>query len=164
MKKPDKKSILLFLKFGSVGASGVIVNQGLFYLGKNFLFGGEYRILLASFLGILVSIFTNFVLNDNWTWKDRRRAGPGAWFKRLCKYYVAAAVAGAVQLGCVWLLTQPGDNAAMPVLYSPVQTYISLDIFEMLANMAGIGAGILINFFVNNLWTFKVREDPPQRR
>ncbi len=57
------------IKFSVVGASGVAVNMGLLYALTRFM-GIHY--ILSSILAIEVSILTNFILNDIWTWRDRR--------------------------------------------------------------------------------------------
>jgi putative flippase GtrA len=60
----------------------------------------------------------------------------------MARYYVVAGVAGAVQVGVMLLLS------------------VALGLHETLANLAGISAGIAINFFVNNLWTFRADDAP----
>lgn len=142
MKWLDNIEVRRVLKFGVVGASGVGVNMGLFALGVGVLFVGSapsLRNTLASVVAVFVSIGTNFVVNDLWTWRDRREAGWRAAISRLLRYYVVAGVAGGVQVGVMWLLSIP------------------LGLNEHLANLVGIGAGIAINFFANNFWTFKKR-------
>jgi len=57
-----------FIKFNIVGLVGVIVNEGVLLL---LVFEGAYY-LYASAVAIEVSIISNFVLNDLWTFRDRR--------------------------------------------------------------------------------------------
>jgi len=57
-----------FLKFSVVGATGVVVNEGLLILLQSM---GVY-FLYAGAVAIEVSILTNFVMNDLWTFRDRR--------------------------------------------------------------------------------------------
>src|SRR5690606_35633766 len=96
----SRNDITRLIRFGLVGGAGVVVNLVIYRL---FLWGLpeeqtiETRILIANFFGVLVSIFTNFLLNDRWTWGDREK-GEGRWFSRLGKYYLSASVAGVVQL------------------------------------------------------------------
>ena len=129
-----------FIKFGVVGASGVLVNMGIFALFAEIVLVGQEdatRHVLAGTMGVIVSILTNFLLNDAWTWRDRRRVGLRPFLGRMGKYYVVAGIAGLVQVGVLYVLSGPlGLNA-------------------YLSNFAGIVAGVLINFFVNNLWTFR---------
>lgn len=132
------------IKFGVVGTSGVFVNMGLFALCNEVLFGGlpdQSRLLLAGVVAVALSILTNFLLNDAWTWRDRRRSGLRPFVGRMAKYYVVAGAAGLVQLAVLALLGQ----------WVGINDYV--------ANLAGILAGTLINFFVNHLWTFKARDE-----
>ena len=89
---------------------------------------------LSSALGIVVSVFTNFVLNDLWTWGDRSK---GSWFSRLARYYLVSTLAGLLQFGC-----------AMGLRFL-------LDLNLYLAQIAGIGLGTVVNYVANNLWTFR---------
>ena len=135
-----RKERLRFLKFCVVGFSGVLVNVGIFALCAEVIFSSlddASRNVLATCCAVLVSIFTNFLLNDGWTWRDRRKHGIKALAMRLVKYYIVAGVAGAVQVGIQYFLS-------MEVGLNP-----------HLSNFAAIAAGVLINFFVNNLWTFR---------
>lgn len=130
-----------FVRFGVVGASGVVVNMGLAWLGHAVIFAGfdaGLRVNLSNLIGILVSIFTNFVLNDVWTWGDRPKGGRRHWYTRMALYYVFAAAAAGVQLVTVNLLTHWWVE--WPFL---------------LATFCGIAAGILINYPVNNYLTFR---------
>ncbi len=133
-------------KFGLVGLSGVFVNMGLFAVGKGVIFEGMANgHHYAGALAVFLSILTNFLLNDAWTWRDRRSAGPAAFAKRMLKYYIVAGAAGIIQI---------------------VVLVVCSDVFginDYLSNFAGIGAGVLINFFINHLWTFKTDEDTAPR-
>lgn len=128
------------VKFGSVGVSGVGVNLLFVWIGVQ-IFGGfadPIRDASASALGIVVSIFTNFLLNDTWTWGDRRK-GPrlrdlGA---RLGAFCAASSVAAVVQFGVAQgLVHGMGVN-----LY--------------LAQSIGIGLASIVNFVANHVWTFR---------
>lgn len=133
-------TFLRLLKFGVVGASGVLVNMGVFWLGTAVVFAAldeSPRNVCAGVLAVAVSILTNFLLNDAWTWRDRRSAGGRTWWGRLFRYVLVAAIAGVVQVGVLWVLSIP------------------LGIHELIANFVGIGAGVAINFVVNNVWTFR---------
>jgi dolichol-phosphate mannosyltransferase len=146
LKLPDKQELKRIIRFGAVGASGVVVNAALFWLGVEVLFTSMSetgRHSAAGALAVGLSILTNFLLNDAWTWRDRRKGGTSGLLHRLLKYYIVAGVAGGVQIGVMLLLTT------------------SLGLWEHLANLVGIGAGIGINFFVNNLWTFRADEPEP---
>jgi dolichol-phosphate mannosyltransferase len=58
-----------FSKFGLVGASGACVNLLLFSICTTLL---DLHYLVASLIAIEVSLTSNFILNNNWTFQDRR--------------------------------------------------------------------------------------------
>lgn len=83
------------LRFAVVGLSGVFVNLGTLHVFAQVL--GLPR-LLASGCAIEVSILSNFLLNDLWTFRDRAaEARPP--LVRLFRYNLAALVGLAIQLG-----------------------------------------------------------------
>jgi dolichol-phosphate mannosyltransferase len=131
-----------FVKFCTVGASGVAVNLGFFtvflYLMKSTTIQSESLLfLLANFAGFMISVLTNFLLNDFWTWGDREKRGHAHFFGRLLKFYVVSSLGGTVQLGMAYAC------------------HVALGMNEYLAVLVGIGAATIINFVANNLWTFK---------
>jgi len=71
-------------KFMAVGISGVFVNLGTLWYLVSFLSISE---LVAGVVAIELSILSNFLLNDFWTFKDRRR---GRFVYRLIKCHGSA--------------------------------------------------------------------------
>ena len=138
------------LKFGVVGLSGVFVNL----LVSEFLFrtvllavaDDTSRLAISNGIGVVVSIFTNFLLNDRWTWGDVAKGS--SWGGRLAKYYVSASVAGLVQVGVA--------SAAFEFVFDPIGIAIgSVSLDSTLAICTGIGAGMVINFLASHFWAFK---------
>lgn len=143
-KSLDRKELWRILKFGAVGASGVVVNEGLFILCEELLLASLSqgpRVAISSAIAVGVSILTNFLLNDAWTWRDRRSQDPGAFWRRMARYYLVAGAAGLLQIAVT------------------VGLSLSMGLNEHLANFCGILAGVAINFFVNNLWTFRAEPE-----
>jgi dolichol-phosphate mannosyltransferase len=68
----------------AVGVSGVFVNLGALWYLKSFIGMSE---LVAGALAIELSILSNFLLNDFWTFRDRRR---GRFVHRLIKCHGSA--------------------------------------------------------------------------
>jgi putative flippase GtrA len=133
------------LQFGAVGASGVLVNMAGVWLGLRLFepFPADARDALSSALGIAISILTNFLLNDLWTWGDREKGSRRRdWLKRLASYYVVSAAAGLLQFGTAMGLR------------------LALELNLYLAQAVGIGLGTVVNYVVNNLWTFRDQRDP----
>lgn len=162
-----RENVVRFIKFGLVGGLGVVVNWLFFEIGY-YVFAslaGRAPVLIGYGLGLVVSIFTNFVLNDIWTWADREKGGIRHWFHRLGKYYVAASVAGAVQFGVSWASLEilwskldvmfPGWQ--MPVVWSGVEIP-AFDLGPRLGLLTGIACGMVINFLASHLWAFQDAE------
>ena len=134
-----------FVKFGLVGSSGVVVNLGVVWLT---LFWTDDA-SLASGAGIMVSVFTNFLLNDSWTWGDRtKKPGASTFLIRVLRYYLASAVAIAIQFGTTMLFIHVWE----------------LNVF--LGQITGIVLGMFVNFAMHNVWTFRAdsppKDTPPQ--
>ncbi len=64
----DFNNLIQFIKFALVGASGTLINLGLVHLFHITLGWNEY---LATTIGFVVSVLTNFILNDIWTFNPR---------------------------------------------------------------------------------------------
>ncbi len=128
---PERKR---FIKFGLVGSSGVVVNLAFVWIAL--LVTSDESISSAA--GILVSVFTNFLLNDAWTWGDRsKKGGAGTFMLRVVQYYLASAFAIAIQFGTTMLFIHMWG----------------LSVF--LGQITGIVLGMFVNFVVNNFWTFR---------
>ena len=122
-----------FLKFGVVGASGVVVNMGGLYILKEFA-GVPY--FIASLIAIELSILSNFTINLLWTWSDR--SGHGTIWMKLFRYHVGAGATAF--LGNYLVLIALTELFGMHYLIS---------------NLIGIAVGTLANYVINDLWTFR---------
>lgn len=120
-----------FFKFLAVGASGVVVNlvffSALLELGVN-----RY---IASPIAIEVSIVSNFLLNNYWTFRGRSRRDRVRI--RGLKFNAVSLVALGVSFGTFVLLSRlfPGG---------PPQLH----------QLIGIVPATLVNYFLNSYWTF----------
>jgi len=88
--------VLRLLKFVTVGGIGILVNEGVFILTAH-----DVPIFFSLGLAIELSIIFNFMLNDVWTFKDRRA---GSFIKRLLKFHGSSLSGGIVQYITVILL------------------------------------------------------------
>lgn len=125
-----------------MGASGVPVNLVFTWIGHTWLFAGlsaEARSAGAFTLGIAVSIFTNFIFNDLWTWGDRDKQRRGFW-GRLGRFYLACSLASAVQFGVAMVLN------------------LGVQLHYLLAQLTGIAVATVLNYAANNLWTFNTNK------
>ncbi len=143
-------------KFAVVGFSGVFVNLAV----SELLFRGVLvdvaeptgRLAISNAIGVVVSIFTNFLLNDRWTWGDRKKGDGRAWVTRLAKYYVSASLAGAVQVGL--------SSLSFELVFQALDFELfGLKLDSTLSICTGIAAGMVINFVASHFWAFKDEED-----
>jgi dolichol-phosphate mannosyltransferase len=121
-----------FLKFLAVGASGVVVN--LFSFTVLMLIGVSK--FIASPLAIELSILSNFLLNNYWTFAGRD--GGGKVHIRGLKFNIVSVVALGVSYS-TFLLLSVADPDGIPQVHQ----------------LIGIVPATVINYFLNSYWTFK---------
>jgi dolichol-phosphate mannosyltransferase len=128
-----------FLKFGTVGAVGVVVNLAVLTLGKEILFAAipspRVSLNLSLALAILVSTLGNFTGNRHWTWLDRRQHHLD---KSLLLQFSQYALA-------CWV------GIALQVLFTNI---LVLFLHYLPANLAAIALAGVFNYLVNDAWTF----------
>lgn len=119
-----------FIKFCFVGASGVVVNVGLLYLLTEY---ASWYYLASSAFAIEVSIVTNFLLNNWWTWKKKNKG----FISRFFKFNLVSLIALVVNMGVLLFFTE------------------IVGLWYILSNLIGIAVATIINFSLNDKWTFK---------
>lgn len=130
-------------RFALVGLSGVIVNLAALHVFAGWL--GVHEVI-ASALAIETSIVTNFLLNDAFTFRDRRGARPGLLF-RLWRYHAVTLAGAVVQLGTFALVAVTLERA------------LGRDALGPLRSLAQ-GAGIAVAFAVNYLGSLRFAWSP----
>ena len=143
-----------FVKFGLVGGSGVFVNLAVaLAFSRVVLVAWADRDLadqIATLAGILVSIFTNFLINDSWTWGDRdKRAGTRSWMKRCGFYYATNGVAGALQ----WAVS--AFTITLIAVEGHIVGFEAASVRAGLAALVGIAVATPLNYVINNKVTFR---------
>ncbi len=142
-----------FLKFGTVGASGIVVNQGVLYVAQEYVFHVAHnagsvdwlRLNLSLGVAIFFATLNNFFWNRLWTWADRRQHYYRPWLVQFGQYTMACWLSIALQI----VLT----NLLAPHLYIYV------------ANLIAIVLTSVLNFLLNDIWTFgrlKLSSHPAQ--
>ena len=126
------------LRFGSVGLVGVVVNYAVLYLLAGM--GGMNHVLAAVF-ATETAILSNFALNHQWTFKDRRSKTP-VW--KLAARYNFFALGGL--------------GLSVAVL-AALTYFLGLD--YLFANLFAIGAATLWNYAANYRWTWSTRTATP---
>ncbi|MBU0692015.1 GtrA family protein [bacterium] len=125
------------IRFGLVGASGVVVNQGLLML----LHGtAGLPLILSSAIAIECSIMSNFILNSLWTWHYDFEGSSRIWFRKVIEYHAATALSAFV--GNIVVLT------GLVYLF---------DIDYRIANLAGIAVGSALNYLASEHWVFRAK-------
>jgi dolichol-phosphate mannosyltransferase len=128
-----------FMKFGTVGASGVIVNLSVLYICQEFLFAAikapDTRLNASLGIAILFATLNNFFWNRSWTWGDRKHHPDKHLLLHFGQYALACWVGIVLQV----LLTK------LLVIY----------LHYLIANAMAIVLASVFNFVVNNFWTFR---------
>lgn len=134
--KPGKYIPIRFIKYGIVGLSGVLVNQGVLWLGKA---GFQWDDFLALAVAIEISIITNFFLNNFWTYKDVRLHGFNKVTLGLLKFHFISFAGALINYSVALSLTH----------YTGINIYIT--------NFIGIGVATLWNYITNTTITWKTK-------
>lgn len=121
-----------FIKFMIVGASGVLVNLGVFTL----LLHAGLNKYLASPIAIEVSIVSNFLINNYWTFRWRETADAGR-VKGL-KFNVVSLVALGISFSTFVMLSMLFPTVA-----------------PQFHQLIGIIPAMLVNYLLNSYWTFR---------
>jgi dolichol-phosphate mannosyltransferase len=119
-----------FSKFAVVGIIGVGVNEGLLILLDKYM---GVPLLAAGAVAIEVSILSNFVLNDLWTFRDRRTGHPAV---RLAKFNALMLAGLVVNLGVLDVGT----------------AYFGID--AAISNLVGIAAAFLLRYALSVKYTW----------
>jgi len=130
--------VLRLLKFITVGGLGTLVNEGIFILAAH-----DMPIFFSLALAIELSIIFNFILNDIWTFNDRRA---GSFIKRLLKFHGSSFSGGIVQyITVILLLVAFLHFSNIPeILLFPYTKAQSLSL--AIINFIGIVSGFAIRF------------------
>jgi putative flippase GtrA len=91
-----------FSRFTAVGAAGLVVNQGLFWLVASAT-GGQY--LVAAVLATAGSTTFNFAGIESWVFRGRSRPGVGGLARRYVAYSAVNGAALLLRLPALYALT-----------------------------------------------------------
>jgi putative flippase GtrA len=128
-----------FMKFGMVGASGVVVNLAVLYVCQEFLFSAiasaNMRLNVSLAVAIFFATMNNFYWNRAWTWRDRQHHPD----KHLLLHFGQYALAVWIGIALQFILTK----------------LLVLHLHYLIANASAIVLASVFNFLVNNFWTFR---------
>jgi dolichol-phosphate mannosyltransferase len=129
-----KGELKRLLKFILVGLSGVLVNEGALWLLTEF---GGLVYYISSIIAIEASIISNFILNDYFTFKDRRTGNKGSFWYRMFKFNLICATGALIQYGLLLLFTSV------------------FGVHYLISNLIGIFVAFIWNYIINLVWTWK---------
>lgn len=141
----DFRTILLkFLKFGVVGASGMVVDFGVLILMRDVVGLPD---LLANTISFTAAATSNYFLNRIWTFRSKDKQVGLEYLK-----FLAVSIVGlGINNGVLWLssrLWPDAYNASINLLGMDIDVFY---LFKLLA----IAITTVWNFFGNMLFTFR---------
>ncbi|ALG97195.1 putative Dolichol-phosphate mannosyltransferase homolog [Sulfolobales Virus YNP2] len=138
------------LKFAIVGGLGTILNEGVFVLSSEAI-----PIAVSLALAIEASVIFNFVLNDMWTFRDKRN---GSFMERLVKFHASSYLGNVIQYLAtlallIYFLHFPSIYQALLTLF--LDKYGQSTVSLLLSNFLGIIVGFMVRFATSlrYVWT-----------
>lgn len=153
---------LLLIRFGLVGASGVLVNLITVVLlkrtGPHFddiaidLPLTDFNVRwyhVFSMIAFLVANLWNFQLNRRWTFRSAQHSG---WWREFGPFLAVGLAAQLIGLGILTLLMHPGSIFSLPSDLLDNSSGFRTKYYW--AQLITIGFTVPISFVLNKLWTF----------
>ena len=122
-----------FIRFGLVGLSGVFIDMPIFWVLVRVAHVYDLIAILPAYAAATV---WNFTFNDRWTFRDRRE---NSLLARAGKFGLVSLLPLAYRMATYWPLTRMSGQT------------------KLLAYAIAIVVGMLWNFGVNFLWTWRKR-------
>lgn len=132
-----KKDFHHIIKFSIVGTTGAGINTGFLWILTDFM--GLYY-LLSSVFSIELSIIIQFILNDKWTFKERKTTNINQFTKRIIKSNLWRSVGLSINISILYILTE------------------YLCIYYILSNILGILCAFLLNYVLESKLTWKIKK------
>lgn len=126
------------IKFAIVGGSGIVVNMAIL-IGLQEVF--EIPLMIASIAAIEVSIISNFLLNDSWTFKE---TSANSRITRFISF-------NTVSLG------------GMMINIAVLSGLVSVGIHYIIGNLVGIVVAFAWNYIINKKVTWRKKDTTSQQ-
>ena len=133
-------------QFVSVGVVGATVETAIVALLTTL---AAFAPLAAKAVGAEVSISLMFLLNDRYTFGAEGATGPGALVRRWGRSHLVRLGGLAVAFSVLWLLTARTDVTL---------AVAGRDLWPTVANVIGIGVGLVLNYVAESVFTWRVLE------
>ncbi len=127
--------ITKFLKFGVVGASGMVVHFAVLYLLREVVGLNSF---VANTIGFVTAATTNYVLNRIWTFRSKEKQVGVEYLK----FILVSVIGLGINNGTLWLMSH-----LLPAWTADWRFYILW--------VVAVGVTTLWNFFGNMLFTFR---------
>jgi len=157
-----RRNLGLLVRFGLVGASGVVVNLLtlvlLHRMGPPFddavigLGSSDYNLRwyhVYSTVAFLVANLSNFQLNRTWTFQSSRAAG---WWSEYWPFLVVGLGGQVVGLALLTLLMHPDSPISLPTEVFDDSTGLRNRLYW--SQLIVIAVVMPLSFVLNKLWTF----------
>lgn len=157
-----RRNLRLFVRFGVVGATGVLVNLLVIIALKRL--GPDLHGLIAgipftdfnvrwyhvfSTIAFCVACLWNFQLNRRWTFNSAAHAG---WWEEFRPFFSVGLIAQFLGLGILTLLMHAGSPFALPTDVLDDSSGWRTRLYW--AQLVVIAATTPLSFVLNKLWTF----------
>ena len=121
-----------FMKYSLVGVSGVFVNLGLYFLLTRYY---EISELVAPLIAIESALISNFILNNFWTFG--KRITQSRIRVKFVKFHLVSGFSALINYSAFLTL------------------FLVFGLYDILANLIGIGLAAIANYLINSNWTWK---------
>ncbi|RAV31233.1 hypothetical protein DLJ54_09455 [Corynebacterium heidelbergense] len=171
-RQRSKRLARQFLRFGIVGASGVVVNQAAVVAVKKFslwafnadvqdpllnLLGTQFHVRwyhLFSVVAFVVANIWNFILNRYWTFGGLEKK---PWWKQLPQFMAVGIFGLLITLVVCTALVNYNSPLSLP--HDVFDNSTGLRTRAYWGNLIGVMFAIPANFLFNKFWTFRVVRD-----
>ncbi len=121
-----------FMKYSLVGVSGVFVNLGLYLFLTRYY---EISEVVAPLISIESALISNFILNNFWTFG--KRITQSRIRVKFVKFHLVSGFSALINYSAFLTL------------------FLVFGLYDILANLIGIGLAAIVNYLINSNWTWK---------
>ena len=121
-----------FIKYSLVGVSGVFVNLGLYLFLTRYY---EISEVVAPLIAIESALISNFILNNFWTFG--KRITQSRIRVKFVKFHLVSGFSALINYSAFLTL------------------FLVFGLYDILANLIGIGLAAMVNYLINSNWTWK---------
>ena len=121
-----------FMKYSLVGVSGVFVNLGLYLFLTRYY---EISEVVAPLIAIESVLISNFILNNFWTFG--KRITQSRIRVKFVKFHLVSGFSALINYSAF------------------IALFLVFGLYDILANLIGIGLAAIVNYLINSNWTWK---------